>query len=629
MPRSLFPYDTPRKGQAAFLQDARDWLGEGGLLLAQAPTGLGKTAVALAASLEIGREAGKKVFFTTARRSQHRIAIETARLIGRVRSPVPTVDLIAREAMCADHEDRHGEDAAVGPLARSLLRRPYHAQDAVRLALRFRACPYRAALRAVRQADLIVCDYNHLFDPASDAILRSAGMHRGDVLCVVDEAHNLPSRAREALSRRMTARGLARLAVGTKSPRAAARLAAVARLLAAEARFVGGESRVPAGFLDPLLRRSSVLSRGRRPRARLARALERLAPFLDRKGELLAREAVDLLRRWEEPHALRLLSPQSGGSLLLSALDPEPATGEVFRRVHAGLLMSGTLHPGEMYVDLLGLDPARTRSRSYPPDFPPGNRLLLVARGLSLAYRRRPEAFRPCAREIARLCGVIPGNVAAFFPSYEVGRRVGEALGSFLLEKRMLWEHRGQSKAVKEGLLQMLQAGREGGGCLLMAVQGGSLSEGIDYPGNLLSGVIVAGLAISPPHMRVEALRSFYAGRFGRRRAYEYAYLYPALNRAVQCAGRCIRGEEDVAAVVLLDDRILRPFVRSRLPSGFRPRPTRDAAAAVRTFFYGGQHETARAPSPRGRGPHHPNGVAGATGGGEASRPEGVPPPRP
>jgi DNA excision repair protein ERCC-2 len=624
---TLFPYDAPRKGQARFLRDARDWLGEEGILLAQAPTGLGKTAVALAASLEVAREEGKKVVFTTARRSQHRIAVETVRLIGRDRNPVPTVDLVAQEAMCPDHGEHSREEGAVRPFARALLRTPLHAQDAVRLALRFRVCPYRAALRAVRRASLIVCDYNHLFDPHSGGVLRSADIRRADIICVVDEAHNLPSRAREALSHELTAEGLARLA--KRGKRGDPTLAVVSRLLATEARFVGGDSRVPVEFLDRLLKRSSLLSRSRFPRIGLIRQLDRLVPSLPRADRRLALEAKVFLQTWEQAHHLRLLSRRSGGSLLLAALDPQPATREVFRRLHAALLMSGTLHPGEMYVNLLGLDPGRTRIREYPPDFPPGNRLLLATRGLSLSYRTRPGSFVPCAREIARICRVIPGNVAAFFPSYEVGRQIGEALRSFPLEKRLLWEHRGQTKAVKEDLLEMLRAARETDGYLLMAVQGGSLSEGIDYPGNLLKGVIVAGLSVNPPDLRAEALRSFYASRFGRRHGYEYAYLYPALNRAVQCAGRCIRGEDDVAAVVILDDRILRPSMRARLPRNFRPRPSWDVAAEVRTFFYGGQHESRRASPPGCRGPHPADRVARATGGREASGSEDVSAPRP
>ncbi|MEE9163624.1 MAG: ATP-dependent DNA helicase [Thermoplasmata archaeon] len=613
--QSLFPYDAPRKGQARFLRDARQWLGRQGILLAQAPTGLGKTAVALAASLEVAREEKKKVIFTTARRSQHRIAVETARLIGRNGDTVPTVDLVAREAMCPDPEAHIGEEGAVRPFARTLLRKPLHAQDAVRLALRFGVCAYSAALRAVGRAELIVCDYNHLFDPASDGVLRSAGLRRRDLICIVDEAHNLPSRARQALSHGLTSEALARLARAARTKRGAATLAAVSRLLASEAWSVGGDSRVPAEFLDRLLERSSMFSRARSARRALVRHLDRLVPR-HREDRMRVQEAKALLEGWDEERHLRLLSRRDGGSLLLAALDPQPATREVFRRLHAVLLMSGTLHPGEMYVNLLGLETRRTRIREYLSDFPPQNRLLLATRGLSLSYRKRPGAFGPCAREIARLCRVIPGNVAAFFPSYEVGRRIGEALRAFPLEKRMVREHRGQTKATKEGLVHTLRSRREAGGCLLMAVQGGSLSEGIDYPGNLLQGVIVAGLAMSPPDLRAEALRAFYAERFGRRRGYEYAYLYPAINRAVQCAGRCIRGEEDVAAVVILDSRILRPEVRARLPRTFRPRASWDVANEVRTFFYGGQHESQRAPPPGGRGPHHADRVARAGRGG-------------
>ncbi|MFQ5920314.1 MAG: ATP-dependent DNA helicase, partial [Thermoplasmata archaeon] len=526
MARSLFPYDAPREGQARFLRDAREWLGRQGILLAQAPTGLGKTAVALAASLEVAREEGKRVIFTTARRSQHRIAVETVGLIGRHGKAIPAVDLVAQEAMCPDHGTHPREGGVVRPFSRTLLRSPLHAQDAVRLARRFGVCPYRAALRAAKHAELIVCDYNHFFDPAADGVIRSLGIRCRDLICIVDEAHNLPSRARGALSHGFAAQALARLARVTRKRRDVSGLAAVSRLLATEAHFVGGDSRIPVDFLDRLLERCPPFSRSRDPRGALLRRLDRLAPQY-REDRIRVREARAFLEGWEREDHLRLLSRGGGGSLLLMALDPQPATREVFRRFHAALLMSGTLHPGEMYVNLLGLEARRTKVREYRSDFPSRNRLLLATRGLSLSYRKRPGAFRPCAREIARLCHEIPGNVAAFFPSYEVGRRIGEALRAFPLAKRLVWERRGQTKAAKESLIRVLRARQRAGGCLLMAVQAGSLSEGIDYPGNLLQGVIVAGLAMSPPDLRVEALRAFYASRFGRRRGYEYAYLYP------------------------------------------------------------------------------------------------------
>jgi DNA excision repair protein ERCC-2 len=208
-----------------------------------------------------------------------------------------------------------------------------------------------------------------------------------------------------------------------------------------------------------------------------------------------------------------------------------------------------------------------------------------------------------------------------------MARRVGRIIMGLSPPKTLLWERRGQSKAEKEDILKTLQDRQREAGHLLMAVQGGSLSEGIDYPGNLLRAVIVAGLGLSPPQIEVEALRSFYSSRFGRRKGYEYAYLYPALNRLVQCAGRCIRSEEDVAAVIVLDNRLLRPFYRSRLPEGFSPIPCRDLSRRVRSFFYERHHLTDGADQARSGGGPQPDGVDGQEGGGEGQAIEGVPPP--
>ncbi len=375
------------------------------------------------------------------------------------------------------------------------------------------------------------------------------------------------------------------MVVALGSRRAAQAVASVAQILRAESRVVGGESKVPRDFLDRLLSRCLPGARGRQPSRRLANILEKVKSDAAPLQPPLLGETVHLLKNWGKSGYLRLLSSRSGGSLSLLALDPRPATQDVFESVHACLLMSGTLHPGEMYVDILGIPGERSIVREYVPNFPPENRLLLASRELSSSYRLRPESYRAYAREIHAICRSIPGNVAVFFPSYDMARQVGEFLRRFGPNKRFLWERRGQSKAEKEGMLRELETARQDGGRLLMAVQGGSLSEGIDYPGNLLRGVVVAGLSLSPPHLEVEALRSFYSERFGRRKGYEYAYLNPALNRLVQCAGRCIRSAEDVAAVVILDGRILRPFILERLPSTFRPAVPRNIPGRVRRFF--------------------------------------------
>jgi DNA excision repair protein ERCC-2 len=621
----LFPYHAPRCGQAEFLEDARRAMANGRVLLAQAPTGLGKTAVALTSSLECGLETGKRVLFTTCRRSQHRIAVETLQRM-REAAQVSVVDIIAREAMCPDCTRCPRRRARVEAVSRTILREVLHVQHVVQLAERYGVCPYRVAMRAARRADVVVCDYNYLFGPQRERALQSMGLSLEDVIVVVDEAHNLPSRSREALSGCLTAEGLEEMASYHSRSRAARALLSVARGLREASRVIGGDSRLPVSFLDRLIL-SCAGDGSAHPSENLASLLRSVREDLPPAARPALDESLRVLIGWGQRGHLRLLSRRGGGCISLVALDPRPATQEVFQRAHAALLMSGTLHPGEMYVDLLGIPEDRSMVRSYSPEFPPENRLLLVSSRLSSAYKERRESYEGYAKTIADLCIAVPENLAAFFPSYDMARRVGRILMDLHPPKTLLWERKGQSKAEKEDILKALENGRRGGGCLMMAVQGGSLSEGIDYRGNLLQAVIVAGLALSPPQLEIEALRSFYSRRFGRRKGYEYAYLYPALNRLVQCAGRCIRSPEDVAVVVILDSRLLRRFYRSRLPDGFQPTPCVDPAERVRSFFYERHLLATSADQAGSRGRPEVDGVDGQEGGGEGPVVEGVSPP--
>ncbi len=473
-------------------------------------------------------------------------------------------------------------------------------------------------------SDVLVCDYNYLFSRQREAILRYLGTELAECVVIVDEAHNLPSRVRESLSGRMSADALSELAEFC-SAELADSLRAISRVLRAEAKVVGGESKVPEDFLSRLLRHSDGSAPSPLSAEKVAEALKETVSDVPPPFRPMVDRFQMVLREWQDSDRLRLLSPSGGGSLHLLALDPRSLTRSVLQGIHAGLLMSGTLHPGEMYVDILGIPQERCLIRSYPPNFPPENRLLVASQRVSSYYRGRPDSYRVFAQEIYDLCFSIPGNIAAFFPSYDIARRVGGILYRLEPPKTLLWEKRGQTKAQKEELVRTLSLNREGRGHLLIAVQGASLSEGMDYPGNILSGVIVAGLAMNPPELKVEALRAFYARLFGQRSAYEYAYLYPALNKLVQCAGRCIRSPEDVAAVVVLDSRLLRPFYHSRLPLGFELDGAPDLAEKVRTFFYTRLDEKGGADQEGSRGHSAPHRLAGKEGGGEVAGPQGVP----
>src|SRR5438094_288998 len=503
-----WPFDRVRDGQSDFLVDARRSLSEGKHLLAHAPTGLGKTAVALVAALDYGLAADKLVLFLTSRQSHHRIAIETIRRIEARGLRIPTIDLIAKHSMCLQEAaPSHGRafqefcDFRVksrtcsfftrdnSAVVAAVLQRTLHVQELVRASSACRICPHRVAMDAAAQSRLVVCDYNYVFSDIRGRFLPRLGRSLEDLILIVDEAHNLPDRIR--------------------------------------AHLVGDLS------------------------------------------------VLDVLRAATE------------GKFAFRLLDPSVLSRAIFDGVHASILMSGTLFPAEMYADLLGISHTRRVLRTYTSPFPRENRLLLVSPNVTTLFvKRGREMHDAIAREIGGIASVVPGNVAAFFPSYELLEEAHRRLRGIRLPKRILVERPEWSKTQRDGALEALRVARaESGGALLLGVQGGSLSEGVDYQDNLLAAVIVVGLPLSPPSVAGDALRDYYARKFGFAKGHDYAVVYPAVNRLLQAAGRAIRSERDRAAIVLLEGRILEPRYARCLPPDFAPARSEGAASEASRFL--------------------------------------------
>ncbi|TLZ51272.1 MAG: hypothetical protein E6K18_05415 [Methanobacteriota archaeon] len=235
--------------------------------------------------------------------------------------------------------------------------------------------------------------------------------------------------------------------------------------------------------------------------------------------------------------------------------------------------------------DLLGLEKGRRVLRAYAPPFPPEHRLLLVTPAITTSYGRRDEKmYRRIGEELARLAAAVPGNVAAFFPSYDLLERVLAGVRWSSVPKEVLVERRTWGKAERDLALRWLGEHQATGG-LLVGVLGGGLSEGVDYRDNLLRAVCIVGLPLSPPTLEVAALKEYYAQKFGGEKGYEYAVVYPALNKVLQAAGRPIRGETDRAVIVLMDGRYLDARYAAAMPSDFHYRATGDLAREAIAFF--------------------------------------------
>src|SRR5438309_5095668 len=213
-----WPFDRVRDGQSDFLQDARRTLADGKHLLAHAPTGIGKTAVALVAALDYALTTDKLVLFLTSRQSHHRIAIETVRRIEAKGPRIPTIDLIAKHSMCLQEgAPSHGRafqefcDFKVksrtcafftrdnSAVVAAVLQRTLHVQELVRASGACRVCPHRVAMDAAAKSRLVVCDYNYVFSEIRERFLPRLGRSLEYLILIVDEAQHLPDRIRAHL----------------------------------------------------------------------------------------------------------------------------------------------------------------------------------------------------------------------------------------------------------------------------------------------------------------------------------------------------------------------------------------------------------------------------------------------
>jgi DNA excision repair protein ERCC-2 len=452
-------------------------------------------------------------------------------------------------------------------------------------------CPHKAALEAAKDAVAIVCDYNYVFSDLQERIFGRIGRSLRDAILLVDEAHNLPDRIRSQQCGDLPLFGLMRAAKDARQvdPQLAAELNAIAQALQSALQSFRREGPVTRDFLDEIVERAA--------RGGPVLRLDDLAGDCRRAGESLIRlgmttpllDVSTFFRMWgeREEAVLRLANGGAEKRVSYRLLDASILSRPVFKAVHASVIMSGTLHPAGMYADLLGLEPERRVLRAYASPFPPENRCVLVTPRVTTAYARRDERmYREIAEEITRLSLAVPGNVAAFFPSYDLMERVLACVRWSDLPKEVLVERRTWTKADRDQSLHWLLSRRDTGG-LIVGVLGGGLSEGVDYRDNLLRAVCIVGLPLSPPTLEVDALKSYYTAKFGVEKAYEYAVVFPALNKVLQAAGRPIRSETDRAIVLLMDRRYLDERFATGMPPDFRYRTTEDSAREAISFFRG------------------------------------------
>ena len=602
-----FPHPETRPAQVTIGDAVAETLELGRHLLVRAPTGCGKTAAVLHPALKAALALGHRLFVLTAKTLQQKIAVDTARAMqdGLFRS----LQLRAKRKMCANaemicHEEfcpyarEYGVKLVRSQLVETLLAdRDHQDPDEVFGAARnHEMCPFEVSLDLLPHVDLVVCDYNYVFDPV---IGLGAVLHEGalrNAVLVIDEAHNLVDRSREYYSPEIRAETLERADeyLQTRSNPVFDDLAALVRELAGLV-----DTWVDDAFDDD---RAGEVTTIFDPEAvadlRIAFDGAMLSYFLyKREHELWIADDPVLELFFELSHFHRVLAlggdefvhlarraPDRRASLRIFCLDASRFVGEILDESAGTVAMSATLEPFDFYRDLLGFDPHRTSTLYVPSPFPAENRLVLAIDDVDTTWKRRAAHYDRIASWIGRLAHP-RSNVLVLFPSYAFLDAVSDRLSA--PRHRLLVQRPGSSDGDQREFLAALGNGDPH---LLLAVLGGIFAEGVDYPGRMLSQVIVVSPGLPQFNLERELLKAYYQEIYGH--GFGYAYLIPGMTRVVQAAGRLIRSDTDRGVITLVGRRFLDPRYARLLPEEWldgdptcllNPDPER----AVRDFFDG------------------------------------------
>jgi len=616
---SLFPYDRMREEQNKFVQDVYDCVSKKKCLVAHAPTGLGKTAASLAPALAHALNKNLTIFFLTSRHTQHAIAVETLKLIKeRHRLQFGITDIVGKKNMCAQdgieglytnqfHEYckalrdsgqcefynnlKHGSilTSETKIVLDALKREPVSSGKTVELGKRFKVCPYETATLAAKEASAIISDYYYIFNPQiRENFLRKTGKKLSESIIIIDEGHNLPGRIREMLTKKLNTQIVDRAIKEAEKfaddddRRFLIDLNGALQRLASDSEREGLVTKdellngIKAHNLSAVLERLSVIAEGVRETQKHS--------FI---GSIL-----EFLTAWQEGQEdgfARIISKREGReskkaivTLTYHCLDPAVQTKKIMEDAYAVVMMSGTLTPTSMYRDILGF-PDDSIEKEYLSPFPPRNRLAIIVPGVTTRFTKRDDKqYERIAEICAWAANEIPGNVAIFFPSYLVMEEVHKHIHG-KVKKPVFKERPDISKEEKQELLSGFKQAHIKGG-LLLAVIGGSFSEGVDLPGDYLKGVVIVGLPLQQPSLYTKEIIEYYNQEYDGK-GWDYGYVLPAFVKAVQSAGRCIRSETDRGVVLFLDERYAWERYYSCFPKNLSPKTTPFYKEYIKDFF--------------------------------------------
>jgi DNA excision repair protein ERCC-2 len=568
-----FPFESYREGQRKLAAGVYKTISEEKSLFVKAPTGIGKTISTLFPAIKaFGEGHLNRIFYLTAKtitRSTAEEAVEKMRSCGLC---VKSVTITAKDKVCFKDETKCQKDYcefAAGYYDRingAILdivanESTMNRETIEKYARKHTVCPFEFSIDLAYAADAVICDYNYIFDPRV-SLKRLFDEQKKSTLLLVDEAHNLVDRGREMFSAPLNKDLFLQLKKEFKGVNKIIyeRASKINSWFISLKKNVGELNEFTIEHLDEEL--VTLLTQFKEEAESLL-LQETSAILLDLYFQVNAfLKIVDLL---DEHYVIYGERNKNDITLKLFCIDPSKLLHKMGKAFRSKIFFSATLSPLPYYQDILG-GQTDDYLLSIPSPFKEEQTDIFI-KPLSTRYRDREKTQQKIVSMIHSLVQNRPGNYLIFFPSYKYLLAVYDQFIQDFPELHTLLQGAGMSEEEREAFLEEFKPNQTET-LIGFAVLGGVFSEGVDLKGDRLNGVVVIGVGL--PQLCFE--RNLIKDHFNmkEKNGYDYAYVFPGMNKVLQAGGRLIRSEEDHGTIVLVDDRFLQRHYQELMPQEWR-----------------------------------------------------------
>ena len=561
--RLSFPFSKYRSGQRELAKYCYAVAKNGGRFFCEAPTGIGKTMSTLFPFIKASiLENDSKIFYLTAKTSGKEAAYKAVSILKENGLVTNDIVITAKDRICFSKGKACNPDEC--PYARGYFNKiqsvlkysitnysTFDLETITRIARENEICPFEFELDLSLFCDIIICDYNYMFDPISYMkryFDDNASMH----LALVDEAHNLIDRSRDMYSgdilysRYKEARKSVKHSKHAKLKRALSKISKLLKELVADRE--DGEH-ILDSYPEEIYKTfqyfiDTCLDINKNEHKEMTKEL--LDYYLD------VNEFIKLSDFYGDKYLLYLDVKGEEVDIHLYCVDASAFIGRTMKQVKATVLFSATLQPINYYIDTLGGSRSEDKKLILPSPFPIDNLKILVAPKVSVKYKNREASYDQVAQYIHSFIKNKVGNYFIYSPSYEYMENLLkhidlEGYDCFIQSKNMEEEERTAFLLNFKDNPEKTTLG--------FLVIGGAFSEGIDLVSDRLIGAIIIGIGMPKINFKSNKIADYFKSL--DMPGHDYAYTNPGMNKIMQAVGRVIRSENDRGAVLLIDERYL------------------------------------------------------------------------